>query len=69
VAVVTYHGFRRWYQQLNQYIDAVVSETLKLEEKQSIYRKLGFIYTKEVLWLFAAAPFVKLRPRCGHAVF
>jgi hypothetical protein len=49
---------------LNQYIDAVVRETLKLERKQSIYRKLGFIYTKEVLWLFAAGPFVKLLPRC-----
>ena len=38
---------------MNHCIDAVVSDTLKLEEKQSVYRKLGFIYTREVLWLFA----------------
>jgi len=51
---------QRWNQQLNHCIDAVVRETLKLEKKQSIYRKLGFIYTKEVLWLLFAALFAKL---------
>ncbi len=40
---------QRWNQQLNDCIDAVARETLKLERKQSIYRKLGFIYTKKVL--------------------
>ena len=33
---------QRWNQQLNHCIDAVVRGTLKLEKKQSIYRKLGF---------------------------
>ena len=49
---------------MNHCIDAKVRGTLKLEKKQSIYRNLEFIYTKKVLWLFAAAPFVKLLPRC-----
>ena len=48
---------------MNHCIDAVVRETLKLEKKQSIYRKLGFIYTNEVLWLLFAALFAKLFAR------
>ena len=51
---------QRWNQQLNHCIDAVVRGTLNLEKKKSIYRKLGFIYTKEVLWLLFAALFAKL---------
>ena len=39
--IVTWHGFRRWYQQLNQYIDAVVSDTLKLEEKTIYLQEVG----------------------------
>ena len=45
---------------MNHCVDAEVRGTLKLKRKQSIYRKLGFIYTKEVLWLLFAALFAKL---------
>jgi len=50
---------------MNHCIDAVVRGTLKLRKEQSIYRKLGFIYTKEVLWLLFAVLFAKLfAPSC-----
>ena len=48
---------------MNHCIDAEVRGTLKLEKGQSIYRKQGFIYTKEVLWLLFAALFTKLFAR------
>ena len=45
---------------VNHCIDAVERDTLNPEKKESMYRKLGFIYAEEVLWLLFATQFAKL---------
>ena len=45
---------------MNHCIDAVIRDTLKLEKKETMYRKLGIIYSGGSDGVVCCAPFVEL---------